>query len=170
MYRLGILTISDKGAHGERRSDMSGEAIKESLSLIADSYVAKYEIVPDEKDIIAKKLAGWADEGSVDAILTTGGTGLSKRDVTPEATMSILDKVIPGFGEAMRAKTFSFTPMAMLSRAVAGVRKECLIINLPGSPEAVRQCLSVVLPVVPHAIEIIRGDVTEHQMSHGGED
>ena len=160
MFSLGILTISDKGSRGERQ-DVSGQAIRDSLSLV-DSFVAKYEVVPDERDVIADKLASWADEGSVDIILTTGGTGLSQRDVTPEATMSILDKVVPGFTEAMRAKTFSLTPMAMLSRAVAGIRGKCLIINLPGSPEAVRQCLGVILPVIPHAVEIIRGEITEH--------
>ena len=160
MFSLGILTISDKGSRGERQ-DVSGQAIRDSLSLV-DSFVAKYEVVPDERDVIANKLASWADEGSVDIILTTGGTGLSQRDVTPEATMSILDKVVPGFTEAMRAKTFGLTPMAMLSRAVAGIRGKCLIINLPGSPEAVRQCLGVILPVIPHAVEIIRGEITEH--------
>ena len=160
MFRLGILTISDKGWRGERY-DESGQAIRENLSLV-ESYEVKYEVVPDEKDVIADKLASWADEGDMDVILTTGGTGLSQRDVTPEATMSILDRVAPGLAEAMRAKTFSLTPMAMLSRAVAGIRGKCLIINLPGSPEAVRQCLRVILPVIPHAVEIIQGEVTEH--------
>jgi len=169
MFRLGILTISDKGARGER-IDESGQAIRDSLSFLVDSYIAKYEVVPDEMDVIAGKLAGWADEGSVDIILTTGGTGLSQRDVTPEATISIVDKVVPGFAEAMRAKTFSLTPMAMLSRVVAGIRGRCLIVNLPGSPEAVRQCLGVVLPVIPHAVEIIQGEVTEHLASNIGED
>jgi len=169
MFRLGILTISDKGARGERQ-DRSGQAIRDSLSFLVDSYIAKYEVVPDEMDVIAGKLAGWADEGSVDIILTTGGTGLSQRDVTPEATISIVDKVVPGFAEAMRAKTFSLTPMAMLSRVVAGIRGRCLIVNLPGSPEAVRQCLGVVLPVIPHAVEIIQGEVTEHLASNIGED
>ena len=168
MFRLGILTISDKASRGERR-DVSGQAIRDSLSLLVDSYVVKYEVVPDERDVIAGKLAGWADEGSMDIILTTGGTGLSQRDVTPEATMSILDKVVPGFTEAMRAKTFSLTPMAMLSRAVAGIRGKCLIINLPGSPTAVRECLGVVLPVIPHAVEIIQGEVTEHPALDIGE-
>ncbi len=169
MFRLGILTISDKASRGERQ-DESGQAIRDSLSFLVDSYIAKYEVVPDERDVIAGKLADWADEGSVDIILTTGGTGLSQRDVTPEATMSILDNVVPGFTEAMRAKTFSSTPMAMLSRAVAGIRGKCLIINLPGSPAAVRECLAVVLPVIPHAVEIIQGEVTEHLASDIGED
>ena len=168
MFRLGILTISDKGSRGERQ-DVSGQAIRDSLSLV-DGYVVKYEVVPDERDIIASKLTSWADEGSMDIILTTGGTGLSQRDVTPEATMSIVDRVVPGFTEAMRAKTYSLTPMAMLSRAVAGIRGKCIIINLPGSPEAVRQCLGVILPVIPHAVEIIQGEVTEHAAPDIGED
>jgi len=168
MFRLGILTISDKGSRGERY-DESGQAISDSLSVV-DGYVVKYEVVPDEKDVIAGKLARWADEGEMDIILTTGGTGLSQRDVTPEATMSILDKVVPGFTEAMRAKTYNLTPMAMLSRAVAGIRRKCLIINLPGNPQAVRQCLGVILPAIPHAVEIIRGDVTEHPAPDIGED
>jgi len=157
---LGILTISDKGWRGQR-GDESGKAIRASLSLL-DNRVVKYEIVPDEVDIIASKLAQWADEGSVDIILTTGGTGLSPRDVTPEATLSVVDKVVPGLTEAMRAQTFKTTPFAILSRAVAGIRGKCLIINLPGSPRAVRECLQVILSVIPHAVEIIKGEVTEH--------
>lgn len=161
MFSLGILTISDKGWQGERH-DESGKAIRDSLSLL-NSRVVKYEVIPDEVDVIASKLAEWADEGSVDVILTTGGTGLGPRDVTPEATLSIVDKVVPGFAEAMRAETFNITPFAILSRAVAGVRRQCLIINLPGSPKAVRECLGVILPAIPHAVEIIKGEVTEHK-------
>jgi len=160
MLNIGILTISDKGWRGQRR-DESGEAIRDSLSSL-DNHVVKYEVVPDEAAVIAGKLAEWADEGGIDLILTTGGTGLGPRDTTPEATLSILDKVVPGFTEAMRAETFKMTPHTILSRAVAGVRGKCLIINLPGSPKAVRECLKVVLPVIPHAMEIIKGEVTEH--------
>jgi len=160
MFIAGILTISDKGWQGERR-DESSEAIRDSLSRF-DSHVAKYEIIPDEVDVIRQRLADWADEGDVDIIITTGGTGLSQRDVTPEATLAIVDKVVPGFAEAMRAETFNITPTAILSRATAGVRGKCLIINLPGSPKAVKECLEVILPAIPHAIEIIKGEVTEH--------
>jgi molybdopterin adenylyltransferase len=160
MFTVGILTISDKGAQGQRY-DKSGEVIRDSFSPL-DSHIVKYEIVPDDMDVIRHKLIGWADEGGVDAIITTGGTGLSQRDVTPEATLSVVDKVVPGFTEAMRAKSLSKTPMAMLSRATAGVRGKCLIINLPGSPKAVRECLEVVLPAIAHAVEIIKGEVTEH--------
>jgi molybdopterin adenylyltransferase len=160
MLNIGILTISDKGWLGQRY-DESGKAIRDSLSVL-DSSVVKYEVVPDEVDVIASKLTEWADEGGIDIILTTGGTGLGRRDVTPEATLSVVDKVAPGFTEVMRAETFKATPYAMLSRAVAGVRGKCLIINLPGSPKAVQECLRVVLPVIPHATEIIKGEVTEH--------
>ena len=165
MLNAGILTISDKGSKGQRR-DESGKVIRESLSSL-DSRIVKYEIVPDETEVIAGKLAQWADRGDIDIILTTGGTGLGPRDITPEATLSILDKIVPGFTEAMRALTFKATPHAILSRAVAGVRKKCLIINLPGSPKAVRECLEVVLPSIPHAVEIIKGEVTEHTASSG---
>lgn len=166
MFNLGILTISDKGWRGQRY-DESGKVIRDSLSLL-DSHVVKYEIVPDEIDVISHKLAEWTDEGHIDVIITTGGTGLSQRDVTPEATLSIVDKVVPGFAEAMRAKTFNTTPMAILSRATAGVRGKCLIINLPGSPKAVKECLEVILPVIPHAVEIIKGEVTEHSWKAEG--
>ena len=160
MFYAGILTISDKGAQGQRY-DESGQVIKDCLSRL-DSRVIKYEVVPDEVTAITSKLAEWADEEKVDVILTTGGTGLSQRDVTPEATLSIADKTVPGFAEVMRARTFDTTPMAILSRATAVVRKKCLIINLPGSPKAVRECLEVILPAISHAVEMIKGEVTEH--------
>ena len=167
MLNFGILTISDKGWR-RQRYDESGETIRDRLSHL-DSREVRYEVVPDEVDVIASKLAEWADDGSVDIIVTTGGTGIGPRDVTPEATLSILDKVIPGLTEAMRAETSHKSPMAMLSRAVAGVRGECLIINLPGSPKAVRECLEVILPAIPHAIQIIKGEITEHTDNGRGE-
>ena len=162
MFSLGILIISDKGWQGQRE-DKSGKAIRDSISTL-DSRVVKYEVIPDEVALIASKLAQWADEGNVDIILTTGGTGLGPRDVTPEATLSIVDKVAPGFTEAMRARTFNTTPLAILSRAVAGIRGKCLIINLPGSPKAVRECLEIILPAIPHAVEIVKGEVTDHAL------
>jgi len=168
MLNLGIVTISDKVWQGQR-SDESGKAIRDSLSQLK-SRVVKYEVIPDEADIIASKLAQWADEGNVDVILTTGGTGLGPRDVTPEATLSVVDKVVPGLAEMMRAQTFSATPFSLLSRAVAGVRKKCLIINLPGNPKAVGECLEVILPAIPHAVEIIKGEVTEHTAPDTGKD
>jgi molybdopterin adenylyltransferase len=166
MINIGILTISDKGSKGQRQ-DKSGEAIREIVSRL-NSTVVKYDIVPDEADIIAGKLIDWADGGGVDVIFTTGGTGLSRRDVTPETTLSVIDKEVPGIAEAMRAKSLEKTPMAVLSRAVAGLRGQCLIINLPGSPKAVQECLEAVLPAIPHAVEIIKGEVTEHTISMPG--
>lgn len=166
MINIGILTISDKGSKGQRQ-DKSGEAIRDAASLMKGK-VVKYEIVPDEKDIIAATLSAWADSGKVDLILTTGGTGLSKRDITPEATLSIFDRAVPGIVEAMRAKSLEKTPTAMLSRAVAGQRGQCLIINLPGSTKAVNECLEVIIPALPHAIEIIKGEVTEHSLQDAG--
>ena len=162
MITIGILTISDKGSQGQRR-DISGPVIREKMSAI-DSTVEKYEIVPDERGEIVSVLTRWADEGGVDVVLTTGGTGLSQRDVTPEATRAVIDKDVPGFGEAMRMKSLEKTPMAVLSRAMAGIRGKCLIINLPGSPKAVDECLELILPAMPHAVEIIKGEVTEHSV------
>ncbi len=166
MINIGIITISDKGSKGQRQ-DKSGEVIRD-MSSAMNAKVTKYEIIPDEKDIIAATLSAWADSGKMDVILTTGGTGLSKRDVTPEATLSVVDRVVPGIVEAMRAKSLEKTPTAMLSRAVAGQRGQCLIINLPGSPRAVRECLEVIITVIPHAVEIIKGEVTEHSLQDAG--
>jgi molybdopterin adenylyltransferase len=163
MINFGILTISDKGSRGERY-DGSGAAIQDRVSILGDR-VIRYDIVPDEVDIIRRRLIEWADAGDVDVILTTGGTGLGPRDVTPEATLPILDKLVPGIPEAMRMETFGKTPTAILSRAVAGVRKRCLIVNLPGSPGGVRETLEVIIPAVTHAVEIITGVITEHKPS-----
>jgi molybdopterin adenylyltransferase len=160
MFNVGIITISD-GVWRKERPDDSGKVIRESLAG-EEFRVVKYEVIPDEVKTISGKLAEWADEGSVDVIITSGGTGLAPRDVTPEATISILDKVVPGLTEMMRVQTFAKTPFSMLSRAVAGVRKECLIINLPGSPKAVSECLEVILPAIPHAVQIIKGEITQH--------
>jgi molybdenum cofactor synthesis domain-containing protein len=154
-FTLGILTISDKGSRGER-IDESGKVIKQILAAL-DARVLKYEVVPDEKDIISAKLVEWVDRDKLDLIVTTGGTGLTPRDVTPEATLAIIDKEVPGFAEAMRAESLKKTPMAVLSRAVSGIRKRSLIINLPGSPKAVRECLEVISPAFNHAVETLRG-------------
>jgi molybdopterin adenylyltransferase len=166
MFTVGILTISDKGAGGERE-DRSGETIREILSGM-DVSIANYDIVPDEKELIVEKLVKWADEEGLDVLLTTGGTGLTPRDVTPEATLSVVDRVVPGFAEAMRVESLKKTPMAMLSRAVAGTRGKCLIINLPGSPRAVRECLEVILPALPHAVETLKGQAGECGTSETG--
>jgi len=159
MFTVSILTVSDKGSQG-KREDKSGEAIREIISQM-DARVVDYAIVPDERDIIAKKLTGWADSGKVDMVITTGGTGLAPRDVTPEATLDVVDRIAPGFAEAIRAESLKKTPHAMLSRAVAGIRKKTLIINLPGSPKAVRECLEVIMPALPHAMETLKGEASE---------
>jgi molybdopterin adenylyltransferase len=160
MIHFGILTISDKGSRGERY-DGSGAVIQDRVALMGGR-VVRYDIIPDEIDVIRRRLIEWADAGDVDIIFTTGGTGLGPRDVTPEATAPILDKLVPGIAEAMRIETFGKTPSSILSRAVAGVRKKCLIINLPGSPGGVRECMEVILAAATHAVEMITGTVTEH--------
>ena len=158
MFTAGVLTVSDKGSRGER-VDESGQEIKEALFSLGASEI-KYGIVPDERPAISAKLREWSDAG-VDLVLTTGGTGLTPRDVTPEATLDVLDRVAPGFAEAMRAYGMKQTPQAMLSRAVAGIRKKTLIINMPGSPKAVKECLEAISPALPHAIETVRGQASE---------
>jgi molybdopterin adenylyltransferase len=158
--RTGILTLSDKGARGERL-DTSGAAIRELMAGIGGTQ-ERYAIIPDERSQIAETLRSWTDSGDLDLIITTGGTGLSPRDVTPDATAAVLDYQTPGLAEAMRAEGLRHTPMAMLSRAVCGVRGRTLIINLPGSEKGVRENLSVLLPVLPHAIETLRGAAGDH--------
>ncbi|MDD5093536.1 MAG: MogA/MoaB family molybdenum cofactor biosynthesis protein [Dehalococcoidia bacterium] len=156
---LGILTLSDKGSKGER-VDESGKVIREMVSGIGFK-VARYEVIPDEKDLISRKLIEWADNEHLDLILTTGGTGLAPRDVTPEATLEVVQKLAPGISEAMRAESLKKTPHGMLSRGVSGIRGRTLIINMPGSPKAVRECLGVILPALPHAVETVRGEAFE---------
>jgi molybdopterin adenylyltransferase len=159
MIRTAIITLSDKGSKGERE-DESGQAIREMIAGIG-AIVDHYEILPDEKGLIAEKLRLLSDSCKIDLILTTGGTGVAPRDVTPEATLSVIDRELPGMAEAMRSESLKKTPHAMISRAIAGVRKQTLIINLPGSPRAVRDNLAVVLPALPHAIEKIKGDPSD---------
>jgi molybdopterin adenylyltransferase len=156
MITVAVLTLSDKGARGERK-DLSGPLIQDMLKSIAE--VRYYEILPDEKDLIKEKLIYYS--GKVDLILTTGGTGLSPRDITPDATLEVIDREVPGIAEAMRAEGLKKTNRAMLSRAVAGVRSRSLIINLPGSPRAVKENLAVILDALPHAVEKIKGDTSE---------
>jgi molybdenum cofactor synthesis domain-containing protein len=151
----GVLVVSDRGWRGERR-DESGKVVCEYISQLGIK-IARYAIVPDEVDIISATLKEWADVEGIDLIVTSGGTGLAARDVTPEATLAVLDKTVPGLSEAMRIETAKKKPEALLSRAVAGIRGKCLIINLPGSPAAVKECFEVILAVLPHAIEILSG-------------
>ncbi len=157
--RVGIITVSDKGSRSER-VDESGPAIEEMIKQIGGT-VERYVIVPDEKEQIKEELLHMCDTLSISLILTTGGTGFSKRDVTPEATLEIIEKLVPGIPEAMRAKSMEITPKAMLSRAQAGIRKNSLIINLPGSPKSVRENLEIVMPALRHGIEILLGEASE---------
>jgi molybdenum cofactor synthesis domain-containing protein len=154
--RVGVLTVSDRSARGERE-DASGPALVEAV-LSEGWEVVRQDILPDDLEAISAQLAAWADSGEVDAILTTGGTGFSRRDVTPEATEAVIERTAPGLAEAMRAASLQATPHAMISRATAGIRGQTLIINLPGSPKGALENLRVVLPVLPHAAELLRGD------------
>lgn len=157
--RTAIITLSDKGAKGERE-DASGDTIREMVAGIG-AVVEHYEILPDEKQLIIETLCRLSDSGTIDLIITTGGTGVSPRDVTPEATRTVIDRELPGMAEAMRAESLKKTSHAMISRAVAGIRGQTLIVNLPGSPRAVRENLAVILPALPHAVEKIKGGQNE---------
>jgi molybdopterin adenylyltransferase len=159
MLRAGVVTVSDRSAKGSR-GDTSGPELVSLLQIHGIS-VQWTAVVPDEEVEIRKVLTSWADDYRADLILTTGGTGLSPRDVTPEATTAVLDRLIPGMGEAMRAASLSKTPHAMISRAVAGVRGKTLIVNLPGSPKGALENLQVVLPALEHAIAKIQGDPSD---------
>jgi len=157
MIKVAILTLSDKGSKGERE-DISGPSIEKLVKKI-NAEIISSDILPDEKAKIKKKLIALCKKA--DLVLTTGGTGVSPRDVTPDATKEVLDYEIPGIAEAMRMKGLKKTPFAMISRAVAGVRGATLIINLPGSPKAVKENLSVILSVIPHTIEKIKGSTKD---------
>ncbi len=154
-----VITVSDKGSRGEREDLSGGEIIAMLKTIGAEVLYSK--IIPDEKDIIEQTLMEYTDIRKLDLVLTTGGTGVSPRDVTPDATLQVIEKEIPGMSEAMRQEGRAFTPHAMISRAVAGIRGTSLIINLPGSPKGVRENLAVVLPAIKHTVEKIKGDERE---------
>ncbi len=169
--RVGILTISDRASRGEYE-DRAGPLIADAVRSSLGADVVQAAVVPDERDQIAATLRRWCDEQDLDLILTTGGTGFAPRDVTPEATRDVIEREAPGLAEAMRAASLRVTPHAMLSRAVAGIRGRTLIVNLPGSPKAVRENLDTILPALPHAIELLRevkgADQRHQHPSEGG--
>lgn len=158
--KVGIITVSDRVSRGEAE-DISGKKIKEAVEKIKAA-VIDYKIIPDEKLLIEQELIRMVDGLKLDLIITTGGTGLSPRDVTPEATLNVIEKELPGISEIMRIESFKFTPYSVLSRGICGVRKKSLIVNLPGSAKAVEECLNIVLPCLPHAIEDMKGEVISH--------
>jgi len=166
--RFGVLTLSDRSSRGER-ADSSGPALAGLIQAEGWS-VVKHEVLPDEESAIREILISWADSGEMDIILTTGGTGFSPRDVTPEATRAVIERDAPGLAEAMRTTSLKITPHAMLSRIVTGIRKKTLIINLPGSPKGAVENLQVVIPVLSHAIQLLREDPasesTHYRLSH----
>ena len=152
----GILTISDRCSRGEAE-DKSGPLIRQLVTERLGAEVKLVGVVPDERELISHTLVAWCDQGGVDLIITTGGTGFASRDVTPEATRDVIEREAPGLGEAMRREGAKATPHAMLSRAIAGIRGHTLIVNLPGSAKAVQEGLEVILPALPHGIEILKG-------------
>ena len=163
MFTLGVLTISDLGSMG-KRNDLSGPEVQNLLGELG-FITSSYDIIPDERDQIVERLKRWADGDNLDLIVTTGGTGIGPRDVTPEATTQVVTQFIPGIPELMRIKTAKKTPTASLSRAIAGIRGRTLIINLPGSPQGVRECLEVLKDILPHAVAILTEQIKEHRKS-----
>jgi len=160
MFRAAVVTVSDKGYAGERE-DVSGPLLADLLRAVGAEVVAQ-TIVPDEPERIQQALVHLADDLQVDVVLTTGGTGFTPRDHTPEATRAVLEREAPGLAEVLRWEGYRRTPQAVLSRGVAGLRGRTLIINLPGSPRAVREGMEVLAPILPHAVQMARGEDTEH--------
>ena len=164
--RAAVITISDKGYAGERQ-DASGPLLAEALRAMG-AEVVEQTIVPDEPDMIARTLITLADEKHLDLVVTSGGTGAAPRDRTPEATRSVIEREMPGLAEVLRFQGYRQTPLAVLSRGIAGIRGRCLIVNLPGSPRAVREGMAVLTPILPHAVQMIRGEHLEHGDAAGG--
>jgi len=159
--KIGIVTVSDRASQGIYE-DISGKAIIDTLNdYLTSPWEPVYEVIPDEQDVIAATLIKMADELDCSLIVTTGGTGPAKRDVTPEATEEVCDRMMPGFGELMRAESLKFVPTAILSRQTAGLRGDSLIINLPGKPKSIRECLDAVFPAVPYCIDLMEGPFLE---------
>lgn len=159
--KIGILTVSDRASNGVY-ADISGKAIIEILTeYLTSPWTSTYEVVPDEQALIEASLTRMVDELECCLIITTGGTGPAKRDVTPEATEAVCERMMPGFGELMRTESLKYVPTAILSRQTAGLRGRCLIINLPGKPKSIRQCLDVVFPAVPYCIDLLDGSYLE---------
>lgn len=159
VFSAGIITVSDKGSRGERK-DISGGNVKELIETLP-ARVEAYRIVADEEEEIAQAIIDFIDERNIDIVITTGGTGVSPRDVTPDATGKVIDREIPGMAEIMRLESLKKTPHAMISRAIVGIRKSSIIINLPGSPKGAAENLSVLMPALKHAVEKIKGDLSD---------
>lgn len=161
MIRIGIINVSDRASQGIYE-DLPGMAIAQTLNeYLRSEWHKEYAIVPDEQSLIEKTMIEMADQKKCCLIITSGGTGPAKRDVTPEATEAVCDKMMPGFGELMRAKSLTYVPTAILSRQTAGIRNKTLIVNLPGKPKAIRQCLDAVFPAIPYCIDLLEGPFIE---------
>jgi len=170
MIRIGVLTVSDRSARGERE-DRSGPLLAELAGRLPGAVIEEQAIVPDDAAALQSILRRWADDLHLDLILTTGGTGFASRDVTPEATLAVVDRLAPGFAEAMRGASLQITPHAMLSRAVAGIRGQTLMVNMPGSPRSVRENFAVIAPALPHAVQLLQDapDAEAHHHFHGAQ-
>src|SRR6188474_3063224 len=159
--RIGIINVSDRASQGIYE-DIPGKAIVETLNeYLTSSWEKEYAVIPDEQHLIEQTLIEMADNRHCCLIITSGGTGPAKRDVTPEATEAVCDKILPGFGELMRAKSLTYVPTAILSRQTAGIRHRTLVLNLPGKPKSIRQCLEAVFPAIPYCIDLLEGPFIE---------